>query len=131
MKLKITNSKIELTNRGIILLLSCFSIVLSCKDNTKYEAIETKESVFLTGKLIPDNHFLGDNNCKECHKDEFKDWQGSHHDKAMQIADSITVLANFKDETLTSQGITSRFYKKDTDFYVNTEGPDGKYHDLL
>ena len=129
MKLKIINSKIELTNRGIILLLSCFSIVLSCKDNNKYETIETKESVFLTGKLIPDNHFLGDNNCKECHKDEFKDWQGSHHDKAMQIADSITVLANFKDETFTSQGITSRFYKKDTDFYVNTEGPDGKYHD--
>ena len=96
------------------MLLSCFSIVLSCKDDTKYEAIDKKESVFLTGNIIPDNHFLGDNQCKECHKDEFKDWQGSHHDKAMQIADSVTVLASFNGEEFVSQGVTSHFYKKNT-----------------
>ncbi len=83
----------------------------------------------LSGKQIPDSHFLGDNNCKECHQDEFKDWQGSHHDKAMQTADSVSVLAGFRGEKFTSQGITSRFYEKDNEFYANTEGPDGKYHD--
>jgi len=129
LKLKINNSKTVLSHLGITLLLSCFSIVLSCKDNSKYEDVAQKESVFLSGKQIPDNHFLGDNNCKECHQDEFKDWQGSDHDKAMQIADSISVLADFKGETFTSQGITSRFFEKDNVFYANTEGPDGKYHD--
>jgi len=31
-------------------------------------------------------------------KKEFKDWQGSHHDKAMQIVDSSSGLADFKGE---------------------------------
>ncbi len=129
MKVITNTSKTVLSKQIIILLLVCFSTVLSCKDKNEYEGIDEKESVFLSGKQIPDRDFLGDNNCKECHKDQFKDWQGSHHDKAMQIADSISVLAGFKGEKFTSQGITSYFYKKDTDFYVNTEGPDGKYHD--
>lgn len=47
----------------------------------------------------------------------------------MQIADSATILANFNNQNFTSQGITSRFYKNGKDFYVNTDGPDGKNHD--
>ncbi len=47
----------------------------------------------------------------------------------MQIADSTSVLADFNGEKFTSQGVTSHFYKKDNDFYVNTEGPDGNYHE--
>uniref|UniRef100_UPI003421B288 tetratricopeptide repeat protein n=1 Tax=Winogradskyella sp. TaxID=1883156 RepID=UPI003421B288 len=112
-----------------ILLLVYLSTILSCNDKNSYEGIDKKESVFLSGKQISDSHFLGDNNCKECHIKEFKDWQGSHHDKAMQIADSFSVLAGFNGEKFTSQGITSHFYKKDNAFYANTEGPDGKYHD--
>ena len=112
-----------------MLLLVFFSTVFSCKDKSNYEGIDEKESVFLSGKQIADSEFLGDNNCKECHKEEFKDWQGSHHDKAMQIADSTSVLASFNDEKFTSQGITSHFYKKGNNFYVNTEGPDGNYHE--
>ena len=112
-----------------MLLLVFFSTVFSCKDKSNYEGIDEKESVFLSGKQIADSEFLGDNNCKECHKEEFKDWQGSHHDKAMQIADSTSVLASFNDEKFISQGITSHFYKKGNNFYVNTEGPDGNYHE--
>ena len=129
MKLKINPSNIVLSNHIIILLFVCFSTVLSCKDKNEYESIDENESVFLSGKQIPDDHFLGDNNCKECHKEEFKDWQGSDHDKAMQIADSVSVLAGFTGEKFTSQGITSYFFKKDNAFYANTEGPDGEYHD--
>ena len=103
-------------------------ILVSCKEEPKYE-VALKDSIFASTKQIPDNHFLGDQNCKECHQVEFDDWQGSHHDKAMQIADSISVLADFNGEKFTSQGVTSHFYKKDNDFYVNTEGADGKYHD--
>ena len=103
-------------------------IAFSCKEIPKYETV-SEESVFISTKEIPDGDFLGDNNCKECHQQEFEDWQGSHHDNAMQVADSLTVLADFSNKIFTSQGVTSHFFKKDSEFYVNTEGPDGDYHD--
>ena len=109
---------------SLIILFTFFS----CKKEVEYQSIP-KDDVFISSNEIPDSHFLGDNNCKECHKDEFKDWQGSHHDKAMQIADSLSVLADFKGEKFSSQGVTSHFFKDGQDFYVNTEGPDGKNHD--
>ncbi len=102
--------------------------ILSCKHDENYKAI-SKDGVFISDKQIPDSHFLGDQKCSECHKKEFKDWHGSDHDKAMMVADSISVLGNFNNATFVSQGVTSRFFKKGTDFYVNTEGPDGKNHD--
>ena len=112
-------------------LLVIVLIFFSCSKNQKenYEKVNTEKDVFLTGEIIPDSHFLGDKKCKECHQEEFKKWKGSHHDKAMQIADSLTVLANFNNQKFTSQGVTSKFYKKGKGFYVNTEGPDGKNHD--
>ncbi|MDO6739668.1 MULTISPECIES: tetratricopeptide repeat protein [Polaribacter] len=110
---------------SIILVL----LFYSCQKKEDYKEVNTKKSVFLTGEVIPDSHFLGDQKCKECHQNEFKKWKGSHHDKAMQIADSATVLANFNNKKFTSQGVTSHFFKKGKDFYVNTDGPDGKNHD--
>lgn len=109
---------------SLIIITSFFS----CKEGTKYKNI-TKDNVFISTKEIPDSDFLGDNNCKECHAKEFDEWHGSDHDKAMQIADSLSVLADFNNRTFTSQGVTSRFYKDGVDFYVNTEGPDGENHD--
>ncbi|WP_439132692.1 tetratricopeptide repeat protein [Polaribacter sp.] len=114
---------------SISMLLFMIVIVFSCKKKADYKAVDTKKSVFLSGKVIPDSHFLGDEKCKECHQQEFTAWQGSHHDKAMQIADRISVLANFNNQQFTSQGVTSTFFRKGKDFYVNTEGPDGKNHD--
>jgi len=122
------NSSCLKSLQTIILLIVCVLTFFSCKKKSEYEKVE-KQPILLSGREIPNSHFLGDKKCKQCHQNEFKDWQGSHHDKAMQKADSTTVLADFKGEKFTSQGITSHFYKKDTTFYVNTEGPDGKYHD--
>lgn len=102
----------------------------SCKKKSDYVSVtEQDKAIFASNKLIPDDHFLGDEACKQCHVGEFKDWEGSHHDKAMEVADASTILADFNDVKFTSQGVTSRFFKKDADFYVNTEGPDGDYHD--
>lgn len=111
-----------------LFLFSLILITLSCNQDTKYVNV-TDEDLFVSNKQIPDSHFLGDSNCKECHKEQFKDWKGSHHDKAMQKADSVSVLADFNNKIFVSQGVTSRFYKKGNLFFVNTEGPDGKNHD--
>lgn len=109
-----------------LILVISFSF---CDKKTEYKEVEKRKSIFLSGKQIPDSHFLGDEKCKECHQNQFKKWEGSHHDKAMQIADSTSVLGDFKNQKFTSQGVTSKFYKKGNDFYVNTDGPDGKNHD--
>ena len=57
------------------------------------------------------------------------DWNGSHHQLAMQPATEETVLGDFDDATYNHFGIKSRFFKKDGTFYVNTEGPEGKNTD--
>ena len=71
----------------IVILFFTMTFLLSCQKKVEYKKVDDKKSVFLSGKVIPDSHFLGDEKCKECHQQEFKAWQGSHHDKAMQIAD--------------------------------------------
>ena len=73
--------------------------------------------------------FLGAQSCAECHKVEYRDWSGSHHDLAMQEATKATVLGDFGDAEFTAYGVTSRFFNKKGDFYVNTEGPDGVLQD--
>jgi tetratricopeptide (TPR) repeat protein len=109
-----------------------FFLAMACRSDAKkeYAPIKSSESkIFVSDKLISDSEFLGDASCKECHEDEFNLWQGSHHDKAMQVASRETILADFNGESFTSQGVTSRFFQKDGAFYANTEGPDGSYHD--
>ncbi|MGB5171046.1 multiheme c-type cytochrome [Eudoraea sp.] len=45
--------------------------------------------------------FVGTATCIECHQQEYELWQNSHHDQAMKIADSTTILANFNNNTFT------------------------------
>ncbi len=81
----------------------------------------------------PDNpvyEYVGKEACIECHEAEFKDWQGSDHDKSMDVANDFTVLGNFNDAVLVSKnGIEHRMYREGEKFMINTEGDDGKMHD--
>ncbi len=70
--------------------------------------------------------FVGGQKCAECHKNEYDKWRGSHHDLAMDEADESTVLGNFDDAEFEYFGATSRFYRKDGQFFVYTRGPGGK-----
>ncbi|WP_139957265.1 tetratricopeptide repeat protein [Flavicella sediminum] len=110
-----------------------FLFLLSCQTEKKetYKAIPKSEErpIFSSTKQIPDAHFLGDKKCKECHENQFEKWEGSHHDKSMDIATRETILADFKGEKFFSQGVHSRFFEKNGEFFANTEGPDGKNHD--
>ncbi|MCB0568732.1 MAG: tetratricopeptide repeat protein [Phaeodactylibacter sp.] len=85
-----------------------------------------------TGKADNDlrEAYIGDQLCRSCHEQAYNDWLGSHHGLAMQEATAETVLGDFNDLAFTSNGVTSRFFKKDGKFYVNTEGPDGGFQDF-
>lgn len=117
--------------KKILIYSSLFLFLYACKNEKKdaYGSVTKDNSVFISDKQIPDDHFLGDKKCKECHQDQFKDWEGSHHDKAMQIATRESILADFKGEKFSSQGVNSHFFEKKGEFFANTEGPDGKNHD--
>ena len=117
--------------KKILIFSSLFLFLYACKNEKKeaYGEVTKDNSVFISDKQIPDDHFLGDKKCKECHQDQFKDWEGSHHDKAMQIATRESILADFKGEKFSSQGVNSNFFEKNGEFFANTEGPDGKNHD--
>lgn len=76
--------------------------------------------------------FVGSKKCASCHKAAYDKWQGSHHRKAMAEATEETVLGDFNNTTYTDphNGVTSRFYMRDGNFFVETEGPDGKLQEF-
>ena len=69
--------------------------------------------------------FAGSDTCIACHKDAGAAWHPSQHAHAMAHATADTVLGDFNDTTFEYFGTTSRFFKKDGKFYVETDGPDG------
>lgn len=69
--------------------------------------------------------FVGRESCGECHEGAMQRFTGSHHDLAMDHATEASVIGDFDDATFTYNGITSRFYRRDGKFYVETEGGDG------
>ncbi|HWR74371.1 MAG TPA: tetratricopeptide repeat protein [Bacteroidales bacterium] len=74
--------------------------------------------------------FVGRNTCIECHKKENDLWLGSHHDLAMDIANDTTVLGDFSNYEFRHKGKTHRMFMKDGRFFINTEGPGGKFEDF-
>lgn len=89
-----------------------------------------QEAVYgsLTGSA-PIATFVGRQSCKVCHEYEDRRYEGSDHDLAMDLATEETVLGDFNDAVHERHGVTSRFFRKDGGFFVNTEGPDGELHD--
>ena len=73
--------------------------------------------------------YVGRHTCASCHQTELDHWTGSHHDRAMELATDETVLGDFRGVEFTRFGVTSRFFARDGDYYVHTEGPDGELRD--
>ena len=78
---------------------------------------------------VPRSQFVGSQACADCHAEAYQAWRGSHHDLAMAEPTETTVLGDFGDAELTAHGVTSRFFRRDGGWFVNTDGPDGELHD--
>jgi tetratricopeptide (TPR) repeat protein len=83
-----------------------------------------------TEVLSSNNAYVGDQSCKNCHTTEHHQWKQSDHYMSMLPANDSTVKGDFNNVTFTADGITSKFYKKGSIFFINTEGDDGKNHDF-
>ncbi len=85
-------------------------------------------------RVVPPNvvagaQYVGRETCIKCHQQQYDLWRGSDHDRAMDYATEKTVLGDFNDAKFEYQGVTTRFFRRDGKYMVNTEGPDGKHHD--
>ena len=69
---------------------------------------------------------VNEQKCQGCHSAQVKDWQRSHHQLAMQVANAETMLGNFNNVTFKAEKETTHFSRKDGGFWVNTPGIDGK-----
>jgi len=74
--------------------------------------------------------FVGRDSCVKCHQPQHASFEGSHHDLAMDVATDKTVLGDFNDAELEHYGITSKMFRRDGKFFINTEGPDGQLADF-
>ena len=75
--------------------------------------------------ILADDEFVGSKKCENCHSQEFKNWQGSHHDLAMQLPTSTSVLGDFNNAIFTYNGADTTFYKRADKYFVHTDGEDG------
>ncbi|MGC1333547.1 multiheme c-type cytochrome, partial [Pseudomonas sp.] len=78
----------------------------------------------------PPATLVDETSCQGCHASQVKHWQGSHHQMAMQAATPDTVEGNFNEVTFKGEKDTTRFFRKDDGFWVNTPGIDGKAADF-
>ena len=81
------------------------------------------------GESQPAAAFVGGQKCAECHKSEYDQWRGSHHDLAMDEANEKSVLGDFDNARFEYFDVTSRFYRQNGRFFVHTRGPDGRMDD--
>lgn len=74
-------------------------------------------------------NYVGQKVCAQCHLKQSIQWSGSHHEQAMQKATLDSVLANFNNAQFTRHNITSTFFFKANEFWVNTDNPEGDMQD--
>ncbi|MFZ9059616.1 MAG: tetratricopeptide repeat protein [Steroidobacteraceae bacterium] len=74
--------------------------------------------------------FVGSEECAGCHAGEYAAWQASQHAAAMQHATAASVLGRFDGDQFAYAGVTSRFFRRDGEFFIRTDGPDGQLADF-
>ena len=79
-----------------------------------------------TPATVPATAYVGTARCADCHAAETAAWRGSHHDRAMEVPSPESVLGNFDDARFEHFGVTSRFFRRDGRYLVETEGADGE-----
>ena len=76
------------------------------------------------------DEFVGSARCAECHASQHSEWLVSQHAAAMTMASEETVLGQFDGRSINYGGVTSVFFRKDSKYFVRTDGPDGELADF-
>jgi len=105
-----------------VLLVACIFLLEYCKP--------AKQSPGESFSPYDNAAYIGDKSCQSCHAKEVDLWRKSDHFKAMEPANDSTVLGDFNNASLTADGITSKFFRRDGKYFINSQGPDGSNQDF-
>lgn len=83
----------------------------------------------LAHRDAPTATYVGTETCASCHAGVTARWRGSHHDLAMRAPNDSTVAGDFANARYRYAGVTTTFSRRDGQFVVNTDGPDGVLRD--
>ncbi len=74
--------------------------------------------------------WVEESQCQSCHSTAFSDWQGSHHQLAMQPPIKRTVLGDFSGQQIASDTETIEFLRDDESFVIRTPDANGQSADF-
>lgn len=74
--------------------------------------------------------YTGAATCISCHAAQAQQWRGSHHDRAMEVADEAAVLGDFDDARFRGDGTEARFFRKEDKYFVHTDAAGGAARDF-
>ena len=84
----------------------------------------------VVGSVAEGADYVDNQTCIGCHRDAAGQWKQSHHFMAMAPPTPETVRGDFDNTRFRHQGVTTRFFRRDGKYFVNTDGPDGKMTDF-
>ena len=64
--------------------------------------------------------YVGSQNCQSCHRTNYNDWLESDHYRSMQPAEAAFVKGDFSGAEIVLEGVSWRFFIKDTVYTVET-----------
>ena len=111
----------------IIIVVIVAILFWDLTESRKIYRADSSQNNVESGTRYSPADYVGKENCVNCHQRQHNLWSDSDHDLAMQVANDSTMLGNFDDAEFTHFGVTSKFYKKDTKYFVETEGLDEKW----
>jgi len=128
-------------NPGLLILLafigvfSVFALKFHLTDSQPNSENEDDKKVSIVEEMaklsaLREPEYVGREQCHSCHEQQYKAWQGSHHDLAMQEANDSTVLGDFNNTHFNYYGVKSTFFKKDGKYFVNTDNAKGEMQDF-
>jgi predicted CXXCH cytochrome family protein len=115
----------KISDRKLFLLRPFFAgltllIVFASCNNKGKSTVDSEK-----GLIIQDSNYVGDLACMDCHKKEYDDWLGSHHDMAMKPANENTVLGNFNNVEFEANGVVNYFSEKGNKYFIRIIDIDG------
>ena len=114
----------SLVAAGLISLMAAGSTVAARTDGSAHAAHAN------AGRIVHPPGYVGAGACAACHVAEEKAWRASHHAVAMQPASPQTVAGHFDGSRITVRGVTSTFLRRAGNYWIRTQGHDGRYRDF-
>lgn len=70
--------------------------------------------------------YAGSASCAGCHQEAYQAWRSSHHFQAMLPASAESVLGAFDERSFEYAGVTSRFFRREDKYLVETDDENGQ-----